>query len=69
MPGPLVETGSLVARVWAVADCVDDGFGDRLTEGDGDDETSGDGDGAVGVIGVTGWTALEGSVAEEVFWD
>src|SRR6185436_8943985 len=48
IPGPLVDTGSLVARVWAVAGC-DGGvcFGDGPMDGagDGEGETSGDGAG------------------------
>ena len=42
IPGPLVETGSAVDRVWAVASFSGDGR-DGATEGEGDGETSGDG--------------------------
>ena len=45
IPGPLVETGSLVARVCAV-EIDGDAFGDAETEGDGKGEGDGDGDGA-----------------------
>ena len=47
IPGPLVETGSLVAPVWAVAGCDGEAFGDGAIDGDGDGEgeSSGDGDG------------------------
>ena len=67
IPGPLVETGSLVARVWAVTDCDGDDFGDGASEGDGDGEgdTSGDGDGVAGVV-ATGSVVTEDSVAAEV---
>jgi len=69
IPGPLVETGSLVARVWAVADCDGDAFGDGAIEGDGDGEgeTSNDGDGVAGV-GATGSAVTEDSVAADVGW-
>ena len=45
IPGPLVETGSAVERVWAVENFSGDDRGDGATEGEGDGETSGDGDG------------------------
>ena len=45
IPGPLVETGSLVERVWAVASLSGDDRGDGATDGEGDGETSGDDDG------------------------
>ncbi len=68
IPGPLVETGSLVARVWAVAGCDGDAFGGATMDGDGDGEgeTSGDGDGVAGG-GVTGSTVTGDSVAAEAF--
>ena len=43
IPGPLVETGSLVERVCDVAS-FSDGRGDGEIDGEGDGETSGDGD-------------------------
>lgn len=47
MPGPLVETGSVEARVCALAVPFDEVFGDG--EGDGEGETTGEGEGtAVG---------------------
>src|SRR5215213_9335784 len=36
IPGPLVETGSPVARVWAVDGCGGNGRGDAAMDGDGD---------------------------------
>ena len=48
IPGPLVETGSAVERVWAVATFSGDGRGDEAIDGDG--EADGDGD-AVGAVG------------------
>ena len=70
IPGPLVETGSLVARVWAVAGCDGEAFGDGAIDGDGDGEgeTSGDGDGVAGG-GATGVTVTVDSVAAEAFCD
>src|SRR5215213_21958 len=56
IPGPLVETGSLVARVCAVAGCDGDDFGVGATDGDGEGETSGDGDAVVVGGGPTGST-------------
>src|SRR5690348_12866642 len=55
IPGPLVETGSLEARVWSVTDCETLAGGVIVGDGDGDGEgeTAGDGDG-VGGGGVTG---------------
>lgn len=66
IPGPLVETGSLVARVWAVAGCDGEAFGDGAIDGDGDGEgeTWGDGDG-VAAGGATGVTVTGDSVAAE----
>ena len=49
MPGPLVETGSVVARECDVAKLVGEGF----TDGDGEGETVGDGEGD-STIGGTG---------------
>ena len=58
-----------MARVWAVADCDGDAFGDGAIEGDGDGEgeTSNDGDGVAGV-GATGSAVTEDSVAADVGW-
>ena len=49
IPGPLVETGSLVARVCAVETCELDGFGEGVIDGDddGEGETSAEGDGVI----------------------
>src|SRR6185312_16092060 len=44
IPGPLVETGSLVARVCAV-EIDGDAFGDAEGDGDGEGEVEGEGDG------------------------
>ena len=68
MPGPLVETGSLVARVCEVGICDGDDLGDGAMDGDGEGEgeTSGNGDGASGV-GATGTTLTGASVAAEAF--
>ena len=69
IPGPLVETGSPVARVWAVADCDGDDFEDGAIDGDGngEGETSGDGGGVAG-LGATGSAVTGDSVAAEVGW-
>ena len=69
IPGPLVETGSLVARVWAVAGFSGDGFGDGDSDGDGDGDGEGEasGDGVVAGVGATGVTAIGGSVAADAF--
>ena len=53
IPGPLVETGSLVARVCAV-EIDGDGFGAAEAEGDGEATGDGEGDGANGEGVVTG---------------
>src|SRR5918994_5576073 len=45
IPGPLVETGSVLERVCDVENPVGEGFTDG--EGDGDGETVGDGEGDV----------------------
>lgn len=50
MPGPLVDTGSDVARVCAVDTAAGELFGD----GDGEGETSGDGEGNVVDAGCDG---------------
>jgi hypothetical protein len=48
IPGPLVETGSPVERVWAAVESFSgDDRGDGAIDGEGDGETSGDGDGVV----------------------
>ena len=67
IPGPLVETGSLVARVCAVAAPVGEGFGVDAGVGDGDGDATGDGDGdgAAGVGVGAGATVV--SVAAEAF--
>ena len=44
IPGPLVETGSVVARVCAV-EMVGEAFGEGEDEGDGEAEGVGEGDG------------------------
>ena len=67
IPGPLVETGSLVARVWAVESFSGEGFGDADSDGDGDGEGETSGDGVVAGVGATGVTAIGGSVAAEAF--
>src|ERR1041384_3749987 len=55
IPGPLVETGSPVARVCAV-EIDGEAFGDAEGDGDGEGEATGDGDGnaATGVGVATG---------------
>src|SRR3569832_1596892 len=72
IPGPLVETGSLVARVWAVAGCEGEAFGDGAMDddGDGEGETSGDGDAVAGGVaggGATDPTVTGDGVAAEAF--
>jgi hypothetical protein len=65
MPGPLVETGSVEARVCAVAVAFDEVFGDG--EGDGEGETTGEGEGtAVGKGVGDGSTVVDVCVAAEV---
>ena len=65
IPGPLVETGSRVERVCAVATPFAEVFGDG--EGDGDGDTAGDGEGgAVGEGVAGGSTVVEVCVATEV---
>ena len=53
IPGPLVETGSLVARVCAV-EIDGDALGAAEAEGDGEATGDGEGDGANGEGVVTG---------------
>ena len=67
MPGPLVETGAEVARVWAVEMPDGELLGDGEGDGDGEGETSGDGDGTVTADcgGATG--VMVSCVAAEVF--
>jgi hypothetical protein len=63
MPGPLVETGSVEARVCAVATPFDEVFGD----GEGEGETVGGGEGAGVAEGIgDGSTVTEVCVAAEV---
>jgi hypothetical protein len=69
IPGPLVDTGSLVERVCAVENFSGDVRGDGAIDGDGDGdgETSMDGDG-VAEGAATGSTVVTGvSVAAEAF--
>src|ERR1043165_10004309 len=68
IPGPLVDTGSLVARVCAVEIFSGDDRGDGASEGDGDGEgeTSADGDGVAGGA-ATGWAEAGVSGAAEAF--
>src|SRR5215210_6219227 len=49
IPGPLVETGSLVARVCAVEMPLGEAFGDGAGDGEGD--TTGDGEGRITTSG------------------
>src|SRR5678815_2385439 len=53
IPGPLVETGSPVARVCAV-EIDGETFGDAVGDGDGEGEGDGDGEGATGEGVATG---------------
>lgn len=57
IPGPLVETGSLVARECELEIVVGDGLTDG--EGDGEGETAGDGEGDGSVT--TGCTGAAGA--------
>lgn len=72
IPGPLVETGSLVARVCDVAmpgdEFLGEGEGDADGEGDGDGEMVGDGEGSAttGVAVMIGATVFNSGVAAEV---
>ena len=65
MPGPLVETGSDVARVWDVEMFDGELFGD----GEGEGETSGDAEGNVtsGCVGAGDATVTGAAVAADVF--
>ena len=69
IPGPLVETGSLVARVCAVETSATEVFGLGVGVGDGDGEATGegDGDGAGGVAEGVGATTVDVSVAAAAF--
>ena len=65
IPGPLVETGLRVERVWAVEIPFAEVFGEG--EGDGDGETVGEGEADVVGEGVgDGWTVVDVCVAAEV---
>src|ERR1044071_1973778 len=70
IPGPLVDTGSPVARVCAV-EIEGEAFGEAEGDGDGEGEATGDGDGdaATGEGVATGGASLEFSVAAAAFWD
>ena len=66
IPGPLVDTGSVVERECDVTTAVGEGFTDG--EGDGEGEGEGDGEGKVttgvsGAMGVTGF-GVESGAAE-----
>ena len=62
MPGPLVETGSTLVVVCAVATRVGDGFGDGEGDGEGEGETVGDGDGEGGGLS---WATMTGMICDE----
>lgn len=68
MPGPLVETGSLVARECNAETSVGEGLTDG--DGDGEGETAGEGDGegsvTTGSAGAAGATVVGVSVAADV---
>ena len=66
IPGPLVDTGSLVERVCAVETFSGDDRGEGAIEGDGEGETSTDGDG-VAEGAATGSTVTGVSVAAAAF--
>ena len=58
IPGPLVDTGSVVARECEVETLAsDEGFGDGDGEGDGDGDAVGLGDGS----GANDWTGTTGA--------
>lgn len=61
MPGPLVETGSTLVVVCAVAMRVGDAFGDGEGEGDGAVEIVGDGDGGGGE---SSWVTATGTLGK-----
>ena len=67
IPGPLVETGSLVARVCAVEISATAGFALGVGVGDGEATGEGDGDGAGGVAEGVGATTVDVSVAAAAF--
>ena len=68
IPGPLVEMGSLVARVWAVEiPLVGEGF--EVGEGDGDGVMLGDGEGSAASAGDgedCGWIVTAGCISAAV---
>ena len=66
--GPLVEIGSVVARVCAIVGVAGDGLGKGAVEGDGDGEgeTVGEGDG-VGEGEGTGSTVIGAAGTAEAF--
>ena len=69
IPGPLVDTGSVLDRECEEAVVGREGFGDGEGDGDGDGETTGDGDGSVlsTVSGeAAGTTIVEFCVAADV---
>ena len=69
IPGPLVETGSVVARECEVATVADVfGVGEGEGDGDGDGDATGDGEGTVttGCEGVGGSTIIAGCGAAAV---
>lgn len=68
IPGPLVETGAVVARECDVEIPAGEAFGDGDGDGDGDGETVGEGDGNVstGLDGAAGATVFVFSVAADV---
>lgn len=68
IPGPLVETGSLVARKCEFEITTGEGFADG--DGDGEGETAGEGEGTVttGCAGAAGATVSRVCVAAEVYW-
>ena len=68
MPGPLVETGSLVARECAVETPASGAFGDGVGDGEGDGELTGDGEGVAAGEGEDAGTLCgTASRAAEVF--
>ena len=69
IPGPLVETGSLVARVCAVETLAVAGFvlGVDVGDGDGDATGEGDADGGAAVGDGVGATTVGVSVAATAF--
>ena len=59
LPGPLVETGSTLEVVWAVATRAGEGFGDADGDGEGDGEMDGVGDGGGGGVS---WATTTGTI-------